>query len=89
MEIQRIWALSKQGEDVYGLFPADTDGAHYGHRIAEIKGEANAALIRLAPEMAELLAEIVDSDMAQREEDEGGTSDLLDSARELLARLIA
>ncbi len=79
-----LWALTHEGDDIYGLFLADGKGHHYGQRIAQIRGENYAAMIRNAPDMIALFKEILDSDMAQREEDEGDVSPLLDKIRAIL-----
>lgn len=47
----------------------------------------DSKLQALGPEVVTLLEKVVDSDMAQREEDEGGHSPLLDHMREVIAKI--
>ncbi len=56
----------------------DADRPYTQERVDEIVSEAVAPFL-------ELLKEIVNSDMAQREEDEGNISSLLEKARALIA----
>ncbi len=87
--MKNTWALTKEGSDTFGLFLADDDGSHYGQRIAQINSEEHAALIRNAPDMLALLKAVVNSDMAQREEDDGNFSPLLETIREVIERATA